>query len=114
MKKINALYFRSRWKKLVGQTLLHLTMAILLFCMIYPLAMSVWCAFKTTAEYDLSKFYPTLPMKISNLATAFSKVGGYMYNTVAVAVFETLRQWGYPGLSGEGRLRNYRWEDNDV
>ena len=35
-------------------------------------------------------------------------------NTVAVAVFETLRQWGYPGLSGEGRLRNYRWEDNDV
>lgn len=32
-------------------------------------------------------------------------------NTVAVAVFETLRQWGYPGLSGEGRLRNYRWED---
>ena len=87
MKKINALYFQSRWKKLVGQTLLHLTMAILLFCMIYPLAMSVWCAFKTTAEYDLSKFYPTLPMKISNLATAFSKVGGYMYNTVAVAVF---------------------------
>lgn len=60
MKKINALYFQSRWKKLVGQTLLHLTMAILLFCMIYPLAMSVWCAFKTTAEYDLSKFYPTL------------------------------------------------------
>ena len=32
-------------------------------------------------------------------------------NTVAIAVFETLRQWGYPGLSGEGRLRNYRWED---
>lgn len=32
-------------------------------------------------------------------------------NTVAVAVFEALRQWGYPGLSGEGRLRHYRWED---
>ncbi len=32
-------------------------------------------------------------------------------NTVAIAAFETLRQWGYPGLSGEGRLRNYRWED---
>ncbi|MFV0497275.1 MAG: tRNA (cytidine(34)-2'-O)-methyltransferase [Candidatus Fimivivens sp.] len=32
-------------------------------------------------------------------------------NTVAVAVFETLRQWDYPGLSGEGRLRNYRWEE---
>lgn len=32
-------------------------------------------------------------------------------NTVAIAVFETLRQWNYPGLSGEGRLRNYQWED---
>lgn len=32
-------------------------------------------------------------------------------NTVAVGVYEVLRQWGYPGLSGEGRLRNYVWKD---
>ena len=32
-------------------------------------------------------------------------------NAVAVAVFEALRQWGYPGLSGEGRLRDYHWEE---
>lgn len=32
-------------------------------------------------------------------------------NSVAVAVFEALRQWGYPGLSGEGRLRGYEWKD---
>ena len=32
-------------------------------------------------------------------------------NTVAIAVYETLRQWHYPGLSGEGRLRNYHWEE---
>lgn len=33
-------------------------------------------------------------------------------NTVAIAVYETLRQWQFPGLSGEGRLRNYNWEDS--
>ncbi|MBQ9480849.1 MAG: carbohydrate ABC transporter permease [Clostridia bacterium] len=70
-----------------GQVFLHLTMAFLLVCMVYPLVMSVWCAFKTTTEYDISKFYPTLPLKLSNLATAFGKVGGYTYNTLAVAVF---------------------------
>lgn len=33
-------------------------------------------------------------------------------NTVAIAVYEVWRQWNYPGLSGEGRLRDYRWEDS--
>lgn len=33
-------------------------------------------------------------------------------NSVAVAAYEVLRQWGYPGLSGEGRLRDYNWEDS--
>jgi tRNA (cytidine/uridine-2'-O-)-methyltransferase len=32
-------------------------------------------------------------------------------NTVAIGVYEVLRQWNYPGLSGEGRLRNYTWKD---
>ena len=32
-------------------------------------------------------------------------------NSVAVAAYEVLRQWDYPSLSGEGRLRNYNWED---
>lgn len=31
-------------------------------------------------------------------------------NSVAVGVYEALRQWGYPSLSGEGRLRHYHWE----
>lgn len=80
-------HHRYKFKSAFSQTLLHITMAVLLFCMIYPLLMSVWCAFKTTVEYDISKFYPTLPLKLTNLSTAFSKVGTYMYNTVAVAVF---------------------------
>lgn len=80
-------YWRTNWSHIIGQTFIHITMAILLFCMIYPLLMSVWCAFKTTVEYDISKFYPTLPFKLSNLAAAFDKVGGYVYNTLAVALF---------------------------
>ncbi len=80
-------FFKNKWKIVLSQTMLHLVMAFLLFCMIYPLIMSVWCAFKTTASYDISKFYPTFPLKIDNLAIAFTKVGNYVYNTIAVAVF---------------------------
>lgn len=32
-------------------------------------------------------------------------------NSVAIAAYEALRQWGYPALSGEGKLRNYVWRD---
>ena len=31
-------------------------------------------------------------------------------NSVAIAVYETLRQWNYPELLCEGKLRNYNWE----
>ena len=31
-------------------------------------------------------------------------------NTVAVAVYEVLRQWDFPGLQSAGRLRGYEWE----
>jgi len=32
-------------------------------------------------------------------------------NTVAVAVYEALRQWDFPALKNEGRLTQYSWED---
>ena len=31
-------------------------------------------------------------------------------NTVAVAAYEALRQWGFPELENYGQLRDYRWE----
>ena len=31
-------------------------------------------------------------------------------NSVAVGVYEVLRQWGYPALSSAGRLREYDWD----
>ena len=32
-------------------------------------------------------------------------------NTVAIAAYEVLRQWGYPALSNEGQLHRLHWED---
>ena len=32
-------------------------------------------------------------------------------NSVAIATYEVLRQWGYPALQNFGQLHNYRWED---
>ena len=32
-------------------------------------------------------------------------------NSVAIGVYETLRQWDYPQLLESGELRNYNWSD---
>lgn len=32
-------------------------------------------------------------------------------NTVAIAIYEVLRQWDFPDLSREGSLTKYSWED---
>lgn len=32
-------------------------------------------------------------------------------NSVAIAVYEVLRQWNYPSLQNFGQLHNFRWED---
>lgn len=32
-------------------------------------------------------------------------------NSVAVGVYEVLRQWDYPALQCKGQLREYRWEE---
>lgn len=33
-------------------------------------------------------------------------------NSVAVGVFEVLRQWGYPALKCSGRLTQYQWDED--
>ena len=32
-------------------------------------------------------------------------------NSVAIGVYEVLRQWDYPELEGAGNLHNYKWEE---
>ena len=34
-------------------------------------------------------------------------------NSVAIGVYEVLRQWDYPALENKGEMHNYRW-DNDT
>jgi tRNA (cytidine/uridine-2'-O-)-methyltransferase len=51
---------------------------------------------------------PSVSLRIPMLEEARSL---NLSNTVAIAVFEVLRQWKFPGLSGAGRLRNYRWDE---
>lgn len=34
-------------------------------------------------------------------------------NSVAIGVYEVLRQWEYPELQNFGQLHNYRWEDGE-
>ena len=67
------------------QAVLHTVIAFLLFLMLYPLAMALWNAFKNDLTYSLSRWYPTFPLRLSNLSTAFGAVKGYMLNTVIVA-----------------------------
>ena len=35
-------------------------------------------------------------------------------NTVAIAVYETLRQWDFPALQNQGELHRFHWTDIDV
>lgn len=73
-------------KKLrVSQIVLNITIMMLIFIMLYPLAMAVFGAFKNSYTYELTKWYPTLPLRVSNIASAFSSIWRYIANTVLVA-----------------------------
>ena len=32
-------------------------------------------------------------------------------NSVAIGVYEVLRQWNFPALQNHGQLREYHWEE---
>ncbi len=78
---------RNKYKIQWGQFFLHIVMFLLLFATVYPLLMAFWSAFKTVDQYEVSKFYPTLPLKLSNFVTAFEKISVYTVNTIAIAFF---------------------------
>lgn len=81
---------KSRRKKFpVAQTVLHVVLVFLLFIMLYPLAMALWNAFKSDIAYDYTRWYPTLPLRIRNVSTAFDMTSKYMLNTVVVGVAGT-------------------------
>lgn len=73
----------------ISQIVLNVIIIILLFTLIYPLFMAVWCSFKSELGFMYTKWYPTLPLRIGNYITVFSKVWRYIVNTVFVAVVGT-------------------------
>ncbi|MGN1098965.1 MAG: carbohydrate ABC transporter permease [Christensenellales bacterium] len=77
---------REKSKETIRQAILILVIMFLLFIMLYPLAMALWNSFKSQAQYEVSRWYPTLPLKIKNLSQSFSLVSKYIYNTIFVAV----------------------------
>jgi len=70
----------------VPQIILNAVIIFLLILMIFPLAMSVWNAFKLDYQFTDTMWYPTFPLNIYNLFDAFSQLKGYMFNTVMVGV----------------------------
>lgn len=75
----------QRFQKTIRQLILNLVILLLLFLMIYPLGMALWGAFKSDIAFDTSKWYPTLPLRVSNVATAFTSIWRYLLNTIFVA-----------------------------
>ena len=70
----------------VSQIVLNIAIMMLIFIMLYPLAMAVFGAFKNSYTYELTKWYPTIPLRVSNIVSAFSSIWRYIANTVFVAV----------------------------
>ncbi len=74
----------------VGQIIDHTLLILLLCIMVYPLLMAVWCAFKSQAEFNLTKWYPTLPLNFENMQFAVEELYIYIFNTILVGVVGTL------------------------
>ena len=79
-----------RKRKHAAQLIDHILLVVLLFLMVYPLFMAVWCSFKSTAEFNISKWYPTLPLNFENVAFAVNELWIYILNTVFVGGVGTL------------------------
>ena len=46
----------QRTKIRIGQIVDHVLLVLMLLVMVYPLFMAVWCSFKSTAEFNISKW----------------------------------------------------------
>lgn len=72
--------------RIVRQTVLNAVIIFLLILMIFPLAMSIWNAFKLDYQFDNTKWYPTFPLNLYNLLEAFGALKGYILNTLMVGI----------------------------
>lgn len=73
--------------------------------MLYPLALTIWNSVKIDLQFQTSKWYPTLPVWLTNYQVALPKVWRYMLNTVIVAVGGTLGMLLLSSLAAYGFAR---------
>lgn len=86
-------------KKAIPQIFLNLVILLLLFIMIYPLAMALWNAFKSDLGYSYTRWYPTIPLRVKNISVAFAAVWRYVLNTFGVGVVGVLGSLAISSLS---------------
>ena len=59
-----------------------------------------------------------LLLKYPETSVRVPMVGGArslnLANTVALAAYEVLRQWGFPELQNEGQLHRYNWDTGEI
>lgn len=77
-------------KSKLNQFILNFLLMVLIFATLYPLAMAVWCSFKTTTEFNATKFYPTIPLQINNIPIAWKACYKFILNTVFVGGVATI------------------------
>lgn len=82
-KKLSA----DRVRQIIPQVILNICICFLLFLMLYPLAMAIWNALKIDYLFENTKWYPTLPLVVTNLIDAFGLLDSYILNTVEVGIF---------------------------
>jgi multiple sugar transport system permease protein len=80
---------KHRIKQKAAQAALHAVILLLIGVMLYPLAMSLWSAFKNENTFQYTKWYPTLPLFLDNIQTAVVSLSRYMFNTAFVALAGT-------------------------
>ncbi len=73
------------------QIVLNGIILLLLFMLVYPLAMSIWCSFKTEIGFMYTRWYPTIPLRVKNYSVVFGNIWRYMVNTIFVATTGTAR-----------------------
>jgi len=76
----------GKTKKIISQITLNVIIFVLIIIMLYPLAMALWNSFKSDYNYAYTKWYPTLPLRITNIKDVFGEVVGYIGNTIIVAI----------------------------
>ena len=86
---------KYRIKEKAAQAALHAVILVLICIMLYPLAMSLWSAFKNENTFQYTKWYPTLPLFLNTLiiwATVGISIIVYLQARILKPVFLMLEQ----------------------